>query len=86
MAKKARTEHSDFSGEYEEDGITVIVDIFRPLGSNGPWTMEVTSPSEEVTEWEEPFETEEEAWLEFVETVEAEGIWTFLDNASPAVH
>lgn len=86
MAKEPTMERSEFSGEYEDDGIVVIVDIFRPFGSEGPWHMEVRTEAEDVTEWEEPFESEEDAWLEFVETVQAEGIRTFLDEAVPSVH
>ena len=43
MSKPPKTEHSEFSGEFEDDGITVLVDIFRPAGTNGDWTMEVIS-------------------------------------------
>ncbi|WP_439603649.1 hypothetical protein [Shinella sp.] len=37
MAKKPKLEHSELSGEYTEDGVTVLVDIFRPAGTQEDW-------------------------------------------------
>jgi hypothetical protein len=86
MAKKPALEHSEFSGEFEDDGVTVLVDIFRPAGTNGDWSMEVITQDEDVTSWDEPFATDKDAWEEFLATVEAEGIHTFLEEADPAIH
>ncbi len=86
MAKQPPLEHSEFSGEFEDEGITVLVDIFRPAGTNGDWTMEVVSQNEDVTSWDEPFATDKDAWEEFLATVEAEGIGTFLENEGPVIH
>jgi hypothetical protein len=82
-----KTEHSEFSGEFEDDGITVLVDIFRPAGTNGDWTMEVISQTEVVTTWEEPFATDKDAWEEFLATAERDGLQSFLDEeADPSLH
>ena len=65
MTKKQKLEHSDFSGEFTDDGITVLVDIFRKEGSTDGWTMEVIDQDEGLTVWEEPFATDKEAFEEF---------------------
>ena len=86
MAKEPKLEHSEFSGEFEDDGITVLVDIYRPAGSQGDWKMDVISEEEDVTSWDEPFATDKDAWEEFLATTEREGIRTFLEDEDPAVH
>lgn len=87
MAQEPKLEHSDFSGEFEDDGVTVLVDIHRPVGSQGGWVLEVISQDEDVTTWEEPFATDTEAWEEFLATAERDGIQSFLgDDNSQSVH
>ena len=88
MAKKQKLEHSDFSGEFTEDDITVLVDIFRKEGSTDGWTMEVIDQDEGLTVWEEPFATDKEAFEEFLATVERDGIESFLEEpeADVSVH
>ncbi|EPE95515.1 MULTISPECIES: hypothetical protein [Rhizobium] len=86
MAKKPKLEHSELAGEFTEDGVTVLVDIFRPAGSNGDWKMEVVTQHEDLIEWEEPFATDREAFDEFLATVAREGIKTFLEDEDPSVH
>jgi aryl-phospho-beta-D-glucosidase BglC (GH1 family) len=78
MAKEPKLEHSDFSGEFEDDGITVLVDIHRPAGSQGGWALEVISQEEDVTTWEDTFETDKDAWEEFLATTERDGIRSFI--------
>jgi hypothetical protein len=70
-------ERSQLSGRYTESGITVIVEIFRPLGSDG-WRMEVTTLEDQLTDWDETFASAQEAWDEFIHVVTAEGIAVFL--------
>lgn len=87
MTKKPKLEHSDFSGEFEDDGITVLVDIHRLAGSNDGWTLEVISQEEDVTTWEGSFTSDKEAWEEFLATTERDGIRSFLgDDATQSVH
>ncbi|CAN7454174.1 hypothetical protein LJR235_002935 [Pararhizobium sp. LjRoot235] len=83
MAKKQKLEHSDFAGEFTDDGVTVLVDIFRDAGSNDGWTMEVIDQDEGLTVWEEPFPTDKEAFEEFLATVERDGIRSFLEDPEP---
>ena len=75
MVKKTKIEHSEFSGEFEDDGITVLVDIYRPAGTQQDWTLEVISEHDDVTTWEE-----------FLATCEKDGIRSFLDGEDPSVH
>ncbi|WP_210104090.1 hypothetical protein [Neorhizobium galegae] len=84
MAKEPKLEHSEFSGEFEDDGITVLVDIFRPAGTQQDWQMEVVSQDDDVTSWDEPFATDRDAWEEFLATVERDGIRSFLDADEPS--
>lgn len=87
MTKEPKLEHSDLSGEFEDDGVTVLVDIHRAAGSNDGWTLEVISQEEDVTTWEDSFATDNEAWEEFLATTERDGIRSFLgDDDSKSVH
>ncbi len=85
MAKKPKLEHSEFAGEFADDGITVLVDIFRPVGQDDGWSLEVISENDDLTTWEEKFPTDEEAFSEFLATVARDGIRSFLEPDS-AVH
>ncbi len=70
-------ERSQLSGRYTDNGITVIVEIFKPSGSPA-WFMEVTSLEEQATDWNETFASDQEAWNEFIYVVNTEGISVFL--------
>ncbi len=70
-------ERSELSGRYTEGGITVVVEILRPSGSDH-WRMEVTSLEDQVTEWNESFASAHEAWEEFIYVVNTEGLAVFL--------
>lgn len=84
--KEPKLEHSEFSGEFTDDGIVVVVDIFRPEGSQVDWKMEVTDQDDGLTVWEEGFATDRDAFDEFLATVERDCIRTFLDDVDPQVH
>ncbi len=88
MAQKPKLQHSDFSGEFEDDGITVLVDIYKAVGSQDGWTLEVISQDDDVTTWEDTFATDVDAWQEFLATTERDGIRSFFggDDESQAVH
>lgn len=70
-------ERSKLSGRYTENGITVIVEIFRPAGADD-WRMEVTSLEDQLTDWNESFASAHEAWEEFIYVGNTEGIAVFL--------
>jgi hypothetical protein len=86
MAKEPKLEHSEFSGEFEDDGITVLVDIYRPAGTQGDWQLEVISQTEDVTTWDEPFATDKDAWEEFLATAERDGLASFVGEDEPSLH
>ena len=85
--KAPQHEHSELAGEFTDDGVTVLVDIYREAGSQSDWTLEVITEEEDLTTWEEPFATDREAFDEFLATVERDGIRSFFDEeADPSVH
>ncbi|PDS43140.1 hypothetical protein CO662_16555 [Rhizobium anhuiense] len=86
MAKKEKLEHSELAGEFTDDGITVLVDIFRTSGSNEDWTMEVVTQAEDLIRWDEPFATDREAFDEFLAVVAKDGIRSFLEDEELSVH
>lgn len=86
MAKKEKLEHSELAGEFTDDGITVLVDIFRTSGSNEDWTMEVVTQAEDLIRWDEPFATDRDAFDEFMAVVARDGIRSFLEDDEPSVH
>ncbi|MDV4153886.1 MULTISPECIES: hypothetical protein [Rhizobium] len=86
MAKKEKLEHSELAGEFTDDGITVLVDIFRTFGSNEDWTMEVVTQAEDLIRWDEPFATDRDAFDEFLAVVARDGIRSFLEDEEPSVH
>ncbi|MBY3068467.1 hypothetical protein HFO63_35460 [Rhizobium laguerreae] len=86
MAKKEKLEHSELAGEFTDDGITVLVDIFRTSGSNEDWTMEVVTQAEDLIRWDEPFATDRDAFDEFLAVVARDGIRSFLEEDEPSVH
>jgi len=86
MAKKQKLEHSELAGEFTDDGITVLVDIYRTSGSNEDWTMEVVTQAEDLIRWDEPFATDRDAFDEFLAVVARDGIRSFLEDEEPSVH
>jgi hypothetical protein len=71
------SERSQLSGRYTDNGITVLVEIFRPSGADD-WRIEVTSLEDQLTDWNESFGSAHEAWEEFIYVVNTEGIAVFL--------
>ncbi|WP_163874478.1 hypothetical protein [Rhizobium laguerreae] len=86
MAEKEKLEHSELAGEFTDDGVTVLVDIFRTSGSNEDWTMEVVTQAEDLIRWDEPFATDRDAFDEFLAVVARDGIRSFLEDEEPSVH
>lgn len=81
-------ERSELAGEFTEDDVTVLVDIYRPAGTQNDWILEVITEEDDLTSWEEPFATDREAFEEFLATVERDGIRSFFggEDPEPAVH
>lgn len=70
-------ERSQLSGRYTENGITVLVETFRPSVSDS-WRMEVTSLEDQLSDWNESFASAHEASDEFIYVVNTEGMAVFL--------
>jgi hypothetical protein len=64
--------------KFAKDGQVVEVNIFR-LELETAWYLEVVNEQNTSTVWDDPFETDEEAYAEFFSTVEEEGMAAFED-------
>jgi hypothetical protein len=62
----------------------VEVSIFR-IDSETTWHLEVINDQNTSTVWDDPFETDDAAFAEFLSTVEEEGMTAFVD-VSPVIH
>ncbi|MEY9102996.1 hypothetical protein ABIA24_005969 [Sinorhizobium fredii] len=73
-------EYSELSGEFIDDDVTVILRIYRPAGTNHDWVLKVCDEEGNTTVWNYPFDTDREAFEEFLATVQRDGIRSFLDE------
>ncbi len=64
--------------KFAKNDRVVEVNIFR-LESETGWHLEVVNEQNTSTVWDDPFETDEEAYAEFLSTVEEEGMAAFED-------
>ena len=71
--------HSGLSGIVSKDDITVEVFIYR-LENESKWSLEVLNNAGTSIVWDNLFDSDEDAYAEFQQTVEEEGIRAFLDN------
>lgn len=72
-------EYSTLCGYVTEEGITVRVVICRLKGADEEgWALEVIDAQGTSTAWDETFPTEREAYREFYDTLNREGIRSFL--------
>ena len=70
---------SGLSGIVSKDIVTVKVIIVR-LESESKWSLEVVNDAGTSIVWDDLFDSDEDAYAEFQQTVEEEGIRAFLDN------
>lgn len=73
-----------FSGlcqDYIRDAISIRVDIYR-LETEPGWSLEVINKNGTSIVWDDLFETDTAAFDEFLRTVDAEGMATFLDDGN----
>jgi uncharacterized protein len=70
--------YSGLGGVITEEGVTVELSIHRLEGQPG-WAMEVVNQEGTSTVWNELFETDDAALVEFRRTVDEEGMKEFLD-------
>ena len=65
-------------------GKTVQVDIYED--GEGGWLLEVVDEHNNSTAWEDPFETEEKALNEALDTIEKEGIESLIGTSGNVLH
>ena len=71
--------------EIIQDGTKIQVDIYR--GENEPgWILEVIDEENASTLWDEPFDTDREALDAVMKVIEQDGISSFIDGESEAMH
>ena len=70
---------SGLSGIVSKDDITVEVFIYR-LENEPNWSLEVVNDAGTSIVWDDLFDSDEDAYAEFQQTVEEEGMNAFLDN------
>lgn len=75
-------EHSSAGGWATSEGITVHVLIYRVPSVDLRWTLEIKDFEGGSTIWDETFDTAEDAFAAFVQTVKDEGIRWFTAPAT----
>jgi hypothetical protein len=70
--------YSSHCTKFAKDGRVVEVSIFR-IETETTWHLEVINEQNTSTVWDDPFETDDAAWAEFLSTVEDEGMMAFED-------
>ena len=74
-------ESSRLCGSVTRDGITVRVEIYRLVGRNESWSLEVIDQEGASTVWDETFSKDQDAYAEFSRTLETEGIRSFAERS-----
>lgn len=60
----------------EQDGVTVVVSIYRGLEEG--WLLEVVNENDTSIVWNDHFQSDDEAWSEFQRTIAEEGVEAFV--------
>jgi len=76
---------SPLCGKITGDGTTIQVDIYRGEDESG-WILEVIDEENASTVWDDPFDTDQEALEAVMEVIEKDGIRSFLEDDSEAIH
>lgn len=63
---------SSYNGRFSRDGITVEISICRL--EHTKWSLEVVDEDNNSIVWDGEFETDDEAYREFMRSVETEGL------------
>ena len=78
MEEDPKIVYSSRCTKFFKDGQTVEVNIFR-IETESTWHLEVINEQNTSTVWDDPFDSDEEAYAEFLSTVEVEGMGAFED-------
>ncbi|MHA6692427.1 hypothetical protein [Devosia sp. A449] len=73
-------EYSIHGGEHWEGELLVWVKIYRLAGTTNPWILEVEGTDGSSTVWDEPFDTDDAAWMEFQSAISQSGLEQFYDD------
>ena len=79
-------EYSPLCGDVTRDGLMVRVQIYRITGRGDGWSLEVIDHEGASTVWDDLFATDQDAYAEFVKTLETEGIRSFSEEANGRLH
>ena len=66
------------------EGKTVQIDIYED--SEGGWLLEVVDEYNNSTVWDDPFETDQNALNEALDTIEKEGIVSLIGPGTGVLH
>lgn len=66
------------------DGVTVHIDIYED--GDGGWTLEVVDEYNNSTVWNESFDTDEAALREAMDSIDKEGIVSFVGPQTGVLH
>ncbi|MEY9536395.1 hypothetical protein [Sinorhizobium fredii] len=86
VESEQRYEFSEFSGEFIDDDVAVILRIYRPADTNLDWVLEVFDEQGNTTVWDTTFDTDRDAFQEFLATVQRDGIRSFVDAPVQRLH
>jgi hypothetical protein len=79
-------EYSPLCGDVTRDGLRVRVQIYRIAGGSEGWSLEVIDHEGTSTVWSDLFATDQDAYAEFVKTLETQGIRSFSEEATGRLH
>lgn len=63
---------------YVHEGVSLEVQIYR--GPEGGWSLEVVNEDDTSTVWNDPFDSDDAAWAEFLRTLDDEGLGAFING------
>lgn len=71
---------SPLNGSYSDDGLTVDIKICRTTAKD--WSLEIIDAKGSSVVWNNLFKSDEDAWSEFIDEVETEGLHTLLSDVA----
>jgi hypothetical protein len=77
-------EFSPLCASVTRGGISVRVEIYRLAGRGEGWSLEVVDQDGGSTVWDDLFVNDQDAYAEFCQTLEMEGIRSFGHRTPPA--
>jgi uncharacterized protein len=81
-----KIESSPLGQVLQRDGVEIEILIYRIEGVDDDWTLEVVDAGNNSTVWDDPFETDQLALNEVMQTIEEEGISALLRPSDDLLH